>query len=85
MLAAPPDNLDVYEVKAQVVRKSSIDDVDFFRDMEPVISKTSILEIAPKNPGNSSNEEKSKFAISSSETEPEGWGEELEWADVGDS
>ncbi|CAH1401734.1 unnamed protein product [Nezara viridula] len=86
VVVPPPDSLDVYEVKAQIVRKSSIDDVDFFRDMEPVISKTSILEIAPKNHESStSNEEKSKFAINSSETEPEGWGEELEWADVIDS
>ena len=80
------DNLDVYEVKAQVVRKSSIDDVDFFRDMEPIISKTNILEISPNHcEKNNHNEEKSKFDINNLEAEAEGWGEELEWADVSES
>lgn len=83
----PSDSLHVYEVKAQVIRKPSVEEVDFFRDMEPVISKTSVLEIAynpQKDEGTAeqgSGSSKSKFDIST-EAEPEGWGDELEWADV---
>nr|CAD7567949.1 unnamed protein product [Timema californicum] len=54
------------------------DEIDFFQDMEPVISKTSVLRVSEETP-------KSKFDVSLvSGGEEEGWGDDLEdWGDIG--
>nr|CAD7393925.1 unnamed protein product [Timema cristinae] len=54
------------------------DEIDFFQDMEPVISKTSVLRVSEETP-------KSKFDVSLvSGGEEEGWYDDLEdWGDIG--
>nr|CAD7426319.1 unnamed protein product [Timema monikensis] len=54
------------------------DEIDFFQDMEPVISKTSVLRVSEETP-------KSKFDVSLvSGGEEEGWDDDLEdWGDIG--
>ncbi|XP_073993884.1 protein-associating with the carboxyl-terminal domain of ezrin isoform X2 [Rhodnius prolixus] len=76
-------DLDVLDVKSQPISAAVNPEEDFFRDMEPVICKTHVVHIS--DPQTSISERKlSKFEVTDEiiGSVDEGWGDELEWADV---
>lgn len=74
--------MDVKHSPNNIVIKDE-SEIDFFQDMEPVISKTQIVHIN-QNPSTSAST--SKFEMKIEETEPEGWGDDLEdWSELNDN
>ncbi|XP_058806176.1 protein-associating with the carboxyl-terminal domain of ezrin [Phymastichus coffea] len=63
------------------------EEIDFFTDMEPVIQKTQILHVEEALPIQSATTvmtNKLNLAMESTETEPDGWGEDDDWEVEGD-
>ncbi|PNF33237.1 hypothetical protein B7P43_G10609 [Cryptotermes secundus] len=79
------------DIKNSVSSVKSHDEFDFFQDMEPVISKTHILQIVEEGTdGSGAIEISSKHCFDVNytvgESEPEGWGEDLEdWGDMSEN
>jgi hypothetical protein len=79
------------DIKNSVSSMKSHDEFDFFQDMEPVISKTHILQIDEQGTdGSGAIEISSKHCFdvnyTAGENEAEGWGDELEdWGDMNES
>lgn len=79
------------DIKNSVSSMKSHDEFDFFQDMEPVISKTHILQIDEEGTnGSGAIEISSKHCFdvnyTAGESEAEGWGDDLEdWGDMSES
>ncbi|KAK9498777.1 hypothetical protein O3M35_003339 [Rhynocoris fuscipes] len=81
----PVENLDVLDIKTKPLPVQQSNEEDFFRDMEPVISKTHVLHITEPIVDKSITN-RNKFDVTDDliGTADEGWGDELDWADVND-
>lgn len=78
------ENLDLKTIDVKPVIS---EEVDFFSDMEPVISRASVLRLppSPKSTKNNNFNVNSKFLMSNAEIDTDGWGEDAEWADVSEN
>lgn len=73
------------DIKNSVSSLKSHEEFDFFQDMEPVISKTHILQIDEQGKGSTEIPSKHSFDVNytAGESEGEVWGDDLEdWGDV---
>jgi hypothetical protein len=76
------------DIKNSVSSLKSHEEFDFFQDMEPVISKTHILQIDEQGTGSTEISSKHCFDVNytAGESEGEVWGDDLEdWGDVNGS
>jgi hypothetical protein len=76
------------DIKSSVSSLKSHEEFDFFQDMEPVISKTCILQIDEQGTGSTEISSKHRFDVNytAGESEGEVWGDDLEdWGDVNGS
>ncbi|KAF6211932.1 hypothetical protein GE061_012449 [Apolygus lucorum] len=83
-LNIPIDKLETLDIKTKV--ESTSDELDFFRDMEPVISKTQVVRVGTPSPPHSPQPQESVpstsiFDAAAHDTDEVGWGDDSDWAD----